>query len=90
MKSIPWVNFNNIFWAAFLYNSVFEAFLCLHIVFVIFCLKNIGPNAAHKMFVKLTTGVNLNNLFLVAFCMKVFRSLDLNESFDAIYVLLST
>jgi hypothetical protein len=39
----------------FLYESVLAGFLYLLFGFVIFCLKNIGSKAAHKMLVKLTT-----------------------------------
>jgi len=34
----------------------FKAFMCLQFGFVIFCQKEIGAKAAHKILVKLTLG----------------------------------
>jgi len=42
MKLTQGVNVTNILLTAFLYQSVFEAFKCLHFGFVIFCRKTIG------------------------------------------------
>jgi len=61
VKLTPGVNFTNIsktFSEQFLWKIVFEAFLQLLFGFVIFCLKNIGTKAPHKMFVKFTAGEN--------------------------------
>jgi hypothetical protein len=33
-----------------------QSFICLQFGFVIFCQKNFGAKAAHKMLVKLTPG----------------------------------
>ncbi len=51
----PGVNFTNILRAAFLCDSVLARFLYLQFGFLIFCQKNIGAKAAHKMLVKLTS-----------------------------------
>jgi len=40
-----------------------EAFLYLQFGFVIYWQKNIGAKAAHKMLMKLTTGLNFTNIF---------------------------
>ena len=50
------VNFTNIVWPAFLYKSVFAAFLSLQFGFVFFRQKEISAQAAQKMLVKLTKG----------------------------------
>ena len=49
------VKFTNILRPAFLYASVFSAFMCLQFGFVIFWQKEICAKAARKMLVKLTT-----------------------------------
>jgi hypothetical protein len=48
----PGINFTNILGAAFSYKS-----------FVLFWHKNICAKAAHKMLVKLTTGINFTNVY---------------------------
>jgi hypothetical protein len=50
-------------------SKVFSADFCyLLFGFVIFLQKNIAAKAAHKMLVKLTTGVNFTNILHAAFC----------------------
>ena len=63
-----------VFWAAFMY---------LHFRFVLFWHKENGPKAACKMLVKLTTGLNFNNIFWATF---LYKSVMRSFSVVAVYV----
>jgi hypothetical protein len=55
MASFAGVNFTNIllFYEQLFHSKVFfAAFMCLQFGFVIFCRKDFGAKAAHKMLVK--------------------------------------
>jgi hypothetical protein len=68
----PGVYFTNILQAAFSFESLCTAFMCLRFGFVIFWRKAFGAKAAHKILAKLTPGVNFTNILLAAFLYKSF------------------
>jgi hypothetical protein len=51
------VNFTNILQAAFSYKVLCAPFMCLQFRSVNFWQKELGAKAAHKMLVKLTSGL---------------------------------
>jgi hypothetical protein len=58
------VNFTNILQAAFSYKSFLCSFYVLTSWVFIFCRKDFGAKAAHKMLVKLTPGCQISNIYL--------------------------
>jgi hypothetical protein len=68
----PGVNFINVLRAPFSYKSILGSFSLVTVKFETFRRKITGAKAAHKMLMKLTTGVNLINISRAAFFTKVF------------------
>jgi len=66
-----WCQFHPHITSRFFWIKVFyKDFMCLRFGLVTFWRKEIGPETAHKMPVKLTTGVNFLNILWVAFLYK--------------------
>jgi len=68
------VNCINILCEPFSYESNLGRFSLVAIKFEIFWSQNIGEEAAHKMLMKLTTGVDFINVLLTAFTLKDHKS----------------
>jgi hypothetical protein len=63
------VSISSTFYSAdfFLYEIVLAAFRYLQFGLVVFCSKDIGTKATHKILIKSTSGVNFINTLLAAF-----------------------
>jgi ribose/xylose/arabinose/galactoside ABC-type transport system permease subunit len=70
---LPDVNFANIVWAVFCAKKRFSQIFCTYTVCVCnFLAKGNRQKAARKMLMKLTSGVNLDNIKWAAFLYKAF------------------